>query len=98
MKMAHAFPIRYWLFLVMVPGILSVTACAHQPPAAGCSAPGFFSGLLHGFLILFSLVGSLFTEIRIYAYPNAGFFYDLGYVIGALAFLGGAGTGTKKAF
>jgi hypothetical protein len=41
-------------------------------------------------LIFFSLVGSLFMEIRIYAFPNSGFFYDLGYLVGAAAFLGGS--------
>ena len=37
----------------------------------------------------FSLVASIFTEDRIYAFPNAGGWYDFGYFIGAGAFLGG---------
>jgi len=40
--------------------------------------PGFFSGLLHGFLVLFSLVASLFTDVRIYAFPNSGFWLRRG--------------------
>ena len=53
--------------------------------------PGFWDGVLHGFLIFFSFIGSLFSDIRIYAFPNAGVWYDFGYVIGATMFLGGGG-------
>jgi hypothetical protein len=52
--------------------------------------PGFWRGLLHGFTILFSLIASIFTDHRIYAYPNAGGWYDLGFFLGASAFLGGS--------
>ena len=45
-------------------------------------------GLLHGYLSLFALIASLFFEVRVYEFPNAGFFYDLGFVIGAFAFYG----------
>jgi hypothetical protein len=68
---------------------VAVSGCAHQPPSALPRVPGFFSGLLHGLLILVSLVGSIFTDVRVYAFPNSGFFYDLGFVIGASAILGG---------
>jgi hypothetical protein len=56
----------------------------------GTELPGFFSGFLHGFLIIFSFVGSLFTDVRIYSFPNAGRWYDFGYLIGAILFIGGA--------
>lgn len=69
--------------------VVAVGGCAHQPPSALPGVPGFFSGLLHGLLILVSLVGSIFTDVRIYAFPNSGFFYDLGFAIGASAILGG---------
>jgi hypothetical protein len=32
--------------------------------------PGFLMGLVHGFISLFSLLGSLFLDIRIYGFPN----------------------------
>jgi hypothetical protein len=71
------------LFLVVL------AACAHQPPpSGGAPLPGFFLGLLHGYISLFSLIASLFFQVRIYEFPNNGFFYDLGFVIGALAFYG----------
>lgn len=68
---------------------LAASGCAHQPTIPAYKPPGFFWGLLHGFLILFSLIGSIFTDVRIYAFPNSGFWYDAGFFIGASAFLGG---------
>jgi len=52
-------------------------------------------GIVHGFTIFFSLVGSIFTDVRIYAYPNSGALYDFGYLIGAAFFLGAGGASTK---
>jgi hypothetical protein len=51
--------------------------------------------LLHGFLIVFSFIGSLFTDVRIYNFPNAGRWYDFGYVLGTAAFLGGSARGPR---
>jgi hypothetical protein len=75
--------------LVVMLLVVAASGCAHQPPSALPGVPGFFSGLLHGLLVLVSLVGSIFTDVRVYAFPNSGFFYDLGFVIGASAILGG---------
>ena len=33
--------------------------------------------------------------LPIYAYPNSGWWYDLGYLIGASAFLGGGGASAR---
>lgn len=55
--------------------------CASQPEPAG-GGPGLLVGLFHGFTALLSLAGSLFLQVRIYAYPNAGFWYDAGFAIG----------------
>ena len=69
--------------------VLVLASCAHQPPPSGAAPlPGFLLGLLHGYISLFALIASLFFEVRVYDYPNAGFFYDLGFVIGAFAFYG----------
>ena len=88
------------LFLVACAAVLLLHGCATQPslPSAP-QLPGFLHGLLHGFLILFSFIGSLFTDVRIYAYPNSGGWYDFGYLLGAMMFLGGgggAGAGAKR--
>ncbi len=70
---------------------LFLAACAHQPTVEAIKPPGFLQGLFQGFTMLFSFIGSIFLDVRIYAFPNSGFYYDLGYVIGAGCFFGGLG-------
>lgn len=82
------------LGLVLLAGALS--ACATQPHPSAASPPGFFMGIFHGFTILFSLIGSIFTDHRIYAFPNSGGWYDFGYFLGASMFLGGSGAGARQ--
>jgi hypothetical protein len=76
--------------VLIILAILATASCAYQPAPDAFDPPGFFMGLVHGFLIVLSFIGGLFTDIRIYAFPNAGGWYDFGYVIGAGIFLGGA--------
>jgi hypothetical protein len=57
---------------------------------------GFWSGLLHAFLITFSFIGSLFTDVRIYASPNSGGWCYLGYLLGVAVLLGRCGAGMEK--
>ena len=68
-----------------------LSACATQPAPPVQTAPGFLWGLLHGFIALLSLIGSVFWDIRIYAFPNNGGWYDFGFVLGAALFFGGGG-------
>lgn len=75
--------------VILLLGAIFLGGCANQPPPGAYNPPGFLSGLIHGFLIVF---GSIFMDIRIYAFPNSGFFDDHGYLIGAAMFLGGAGS------
>lgn len=75
---------------------LFLSACATQPTEPSNEVPGFLLGLFHGFTIMFSLIGSLFTDYRIYAYPNSGFWYDLGYLFGVMVLLGGGGAGAAQ--
>lgn len=65
-----------------------LTGCATQPSRG--VPPGFAMGLVHGFMAPFSLAASLFRDVRVYAYPNTGFGYESGFVLGAglLGFLG----------
>ena len=59
---------RRVVFVAICLTALAISACAHQPAPTALEPPGFWSGLLHGFLILFSFVGSLFTDVRIYSF------------------------------
>ena len=90
------YPRRVFTFAAICAAALLLQSCATQPPPAVLNQPGFFSGLLHGFLILFSFIASVFTDYRIYAFPNSGGWYDFGYLLGAMAFLGGGGAGARK--
>jgi hypothetical protein len=79
------------IVVLLISAALMAASCAHQPVPDAYNPPGFLMGLLHGFIIVFSFVGSLFTDVRIYAFPNSGGWYDFGYLIGAGIFLGGGG-------
>jgi hypothetical protein len=68
---------------------LFLAGCAHQPVPPGSGVPGFWKGLLHGFIAPVSFIVSLFTDCRIYAFPNAGRWYDLGFMLGIGGFGGG---------
>lgn len=87
---------RIFAFAAISAVALLLQSCATQPPPADFNPPGFLFGLLHGFLILFSFIASVFTDYRIYAFPNSGGWYDFGYLLGAMAFLGGGGAGAKR--
>ncbi|OGO75928.1 MAG: hypothetical protein A2203_12065 [Chromatiales bacterium RIFOXYA1_FULL_46_5] len=83
------------LLFIVATGILA--GCATQPGAGQntSEAMSLLMGLFHGFCIVFSLIASFFTDVRIYAYPNAGGWYDIGYVAGAAMFLGGSGASAR---
>ena len=88
---------RLVAFAALCVAALLLQSCATQPPpVAIASPPGFLWGLLHGFLILFSFIASVFTDYRIYAFPNSGGWYDFGYLLGAMMFLGGGGAGARR--
>jgi hypothetical protein len=69
-----------------------LAGCAAQPFTTHYAEPlpGFWWGLLHGFIAPFSLMGSFFNpEIRAYAAPNSGWWYDLRFAIGLFS-IGGS--------
>jgi hypothetical protein len=70
-----------------------LAACATQPTqATAVGAPGFWYGLLHGLVAPFALIGSLFYDVRIYAVPNSGWWYDFGFFLGIAGAAGGGAT------
>jgi hypothetical protein len=75
---------------------LFISSCATHSLAGVVDPPGFFKGLLHGFILLFSFIASLFTDYEIYAFPNVGGWYNFGFVLGVMFFFGGSGAGTQK--
>lgn len=85
--------------LILLPGLLIflLSACtATQPSAANATTPGFFFGLWHGFIAPVTFIVSLFVDtLRIYAYPNAGLWYDFGFMLGIGGFSGGLFAGSR---
>lgn len=75
--------------------LLAMSACAYQPRPSMYSPAAFWVGLVQGFIILFSFIGSLFSDVRIYQFPNAGVWYDGGFVLGAALFFGAVGRGRR---
>src|SRR5580765_7733346 len=51
---------------------LAFAACATQPVPQAMNPPGFWMGVVHGLTAIFALVGELFTNYRVYAFPNSG--------------------------
>ena len=78
---------------------LALTSCAASQPSPFpvIEAPGFWKGLWHGFIAPVTFIISLFSEpVRIYAFPNAGRWYDFGFMLGISGFSGGIFAGSKK--
>ena len=81
------------LRVLALPAALLLLVCAGC--AAGterfASAPaGFWNGLWHGFICIVTFVIGLFSEnVRMYEPHNVGALYDLGFLLGAAAMLGG---------
>ena len=75
--------------------IILLAGCATQSVTNLQDPPGFWHGLLHGFIILFSFIISLFTDYEIYAFPNTGGWYNFGFLLGVMIFFGGGGAGAK---
>lgn len=86
---------RIPLLIVLVFALLLFAGCATQSFENVSNPPGFLKGLLHGFILLFSFIASLFTDYEIYAFPNAGVWYNFGYLLGVMMFFGGGGAKAK---
>ncbi|WP_321348035.1 hypothetical protein [uncultured Draconibacterium sp.] len=83
------------LLAVFVAAAILFAGCATQSFQNISNPPGFIKGVFHGFILLFSFIASLFTDYEIYAFPNAGGWYNFGYLIGVMLFFGGGGAGAK---
>ncbi len=80
--------------LLLVLCIATMASCA--PNGYESEKSGFFSGVWHGIIIVFSLIGKLFDrDIGIYAEHNTGFLYWLGFIIGIGAFGGGSNSARR---
>lgn len=88
---------RFLHIVLVLLAVTALAACARQPVDSSqiTGDPGFLYGLFHGFTIFFAFIGSFFTDYEIYAYPNSGWPYNLGYLIGVMIFFSGSGRASK---
>ena len=81
------------LFLVCIAlfaAMLLLTGCYPGGGNYDAENPaGFFWGIWHGWISLFTLIGSVFSDyVTIYETYNTGFFYNLGFLIGVSSPIG----------
>jgi hypothetical protein len=83
------------LFLATACAPTAVTPDAAQD--ADGDVAGFWKGLWHGFIVLFTFIVSLFTDsVGIYEAHNNGNLYNLGFLLGLMIFFGGSGGGACR--
>ena len=76
MKLKKVISIVLFLFLT-----LNLVSCA--PGDTTIVEPGFFTGVWHGLLFLYTFIANLFgSSYDFFAETNSGFFYYLGWGIG----------------
>jgi len=77
------------IFLLSLFAVVLISSCAHQPAPPSSGVPGFWMGIVHGFFAPLAFIAGLFSDIRIYEFPNTGLWYDFGFMIGIGGFSGG---------
>lgn len=83
------------LVLVIIVCLFTLASCA--PAGHTREEYGFISGIVHGFIFIFALIGKLFGwEHGLYAANNTGFFYWLGFIIGLGLIGGGGGAASRR--
>lgn len=90
---------------VLLAGLILFSACtaghnslANVETADGAVA-GFWLGLWHGFIVMFTFIASLFKDnVGIYEAHNNGGWYDFGFLMGVMMFFSGSQGGGKKAY
>jgi hypothetical protein len=86
------------LILLSVLMVVVLDACAAtQTVPLERAGPGFWLGLWHGLIAPITFIISLFgNNLRIYAFPNAGLWYDFGFMLGIGGFSGGVFAGSRR--
>ena len=92
--------IKIIIILIIVIMLLSCTAGpnnqTNKKDSRGNIA-GFFKGLWHGLICVITLIISIFNDnVTIYEVHNSGFFYNLGFLLGAGVITGGTHWSRKK--
>ncbi len=94
----------YQIFGIAILLIFVLASCAPGPnalektPDSEGKVAGFWKGIWHGFIAPITFIISIFSRsVRLYEVHNSGFWYNLGFVLGAGLFLQGGILGSRKA-
>ena len=94
----HKVKLSHLMILLLV--IFFLSGCAETitlTEPLGKDPVGFWKGLLHGFILPFSFIISLFdSDVAVYAIYNNGGWYNFGFVLGASIIFGGSGKASKR--
>jgi len=89
--------------VILIVALLFMTSCAAGPNNMEDSenqkgkVAGFWTGLWHGFISLFSFIISLFSDkVNVYEVHNSGNWYNFGFILGVMIFFSGSGGGACK--
>lgn len=83
---------KYLLFLLLLASFIILNSCAPGNDKFEAGPAGFWMGIWHGFISLFTFIISIFNDnITIYEVNNTGKWYNLGFIIGIMMFYGGGG-------
>nr|NQU92633.1 hypothetical protein [Bacteroidota bacterium] len=85
-----------WLLIAVVAMFL-LSSCAAGNEKFDIDPAGFWMGLWHGFITLFTFIIGLFCEnVNIYEGNNSGWPYNLGFILGIAIFYGGSSKGSCR--
>jgi hypothetical protein len=77
--------------------IFFLTSCAPGNIRFDEVPAGFWAGLWHGLISLFTFIISLFNDqVGIYEINNSGWSYNLGFILGIMIFYGGSTKGGSR--
>jgi hypothetical protein len=82
---------RLWFLPLLLVLPLLIAGCAPGNARFSEASPaGFWAGLWHGFICLFTFLIGLFSDqVRMYEIHNAGNWYNFGFLLGVICFFGG---------
>ncbi|PLX05134.1 MAG: hypothetical protein C0595_00710 [Marinilabiliales bacterium] len=89
--MKHISLSKVAIFVIL---IFVFTSCAPGGEEFIEEPAGFLMGLWHGFILLFTFIGSLFVDgLEVYENNNNGNWYNFGFLLGVMFFFGSSGKG-----
>lgn len=87
--------VPYPRIILLIMLALILTSCAAGNERFDADPAGFWAGLWHGFISLFTFIISLFNDnVTVYEIANKGHLYDLGFILGVMFFYGGGSRGS----